>query len=177
MLPKILAFPLHCSYHCFYGRREWSLKQRRVSGSGDIKIAGTIRASTSVVLIVSGSGDIYACGINAPSAVVTNQGSGDIYVRTSGDLHYTMFGSGNVYYAAAKSLIDDGTSSFSAPTFGSCPIAALSSCDIPPTSIPTMTIDYTASTCTTMGGSGGSQVLPTFFVASALALFAFIINF
>ncbi len=66
-----------------------------VQGSGTVKLAG---ACEDLQATVQGSGDVKASGLAASKVTAEVMGSGDVEVRTDGDLNGQVMGSGDIRY-------------------------------------------------------------------------------
>lgn len=66
----------------------------RITGSGNISIKGE---GTSMDVIVTGSGSVYASGYTVASSEITITGSGNVYTTVLNLLTAIISGSGNIY--------------------------------------------------------------------------------
>ncbi|MNL52363.1 hypothetical protein D3C87_1755280 [compost metagenome] len=74
-----------------------------MSGSGDIKLKGS---SDSVVIKLSGSGDIEAANLKSKNANITVSGSGDVKVNCNESLTARVSGSGDIKYTGSPEKRD-----------------------------------------------------------------------
>jgi hypothetical protein len=82
--------------------------QSRVSGSGEIDIAGKARKLDASI---SGSGTVYAYNLKTPDVSVKITGSGDARVYPTVSLYAGITGSGSVYYKGEPKVDSDVTGS------------------------------------------------------------------